>query len=53
MEKALYVLFPFLKLPFGLKDVKRFVTSKNSCTFALSKDKEHYSTNKTLDNYGK
>lgn len=44
MEKALYVLFPFLKLPFVLKDVKRFVTSKNSCTFALSKDKEHYST---------
>ena len=39
MEKALYVLFPFLKLPFVLKDVKRFVTSKNSCTFALSKDK--------------
>lgn len=40
MEKALYVLFPFLKLPFVLKDVKRFVTSKNSCTFALSKDKD-------------
>ena len=36
-----------------LKYLNYFAASKNSCTFALSKDKKHYSTNKTLDNYGK
>ena len=39
MEKALYVLVAVLNLPCVLKKVKRFVTSKNSRTFALSKDK--------------